>query len=324
MLNYLSFGASAALVGSFRMPKADFLMVESPPLFIGPTGVWLSTLKASRMIFNVSDLWPETAVHVNKLTRGSWAHRASSRLERYCYHKAWLVSGQSREIVETIARRFPEVRTYHLSNGVETNKFGPDKATGAARQRLGARDRCVALYAGLHGLAQGLHYVVEAMRIVGPNSGLDLVLIGDGPDKVSLKERASDLRGYVRFLDPRPHSEVPSLLASADILIVPLATQIPGAVPSKLYEAMASGKPVLLMADGEAASIVRESECGFVVPPGDAASLAQGLERLESDSALRSRLGANGRRATERLYDRSQIADRFIDLLEEQVKKPAK
>jgi glycosyltransferase involved in cell wall biosynthesis len=109
---------------------------------------------------------------------------------------------------------------------------------------------------------------------------------------------------------------VPGLLAAADILIVPLHESLTNAVPSKLYEALASGRPVVLIAGGDAARIVREAEAGVVVPHNDRAALAAALLRLAGDAALRARLGANGRRIATERFDRSHIAERFLALLQ--------
>jgi glycosyltransferase involved in cell wall biosynthesis len=173
------------------------------------------------------------------------------------------------------------------------------------------------LYAGLHGLAQGLELLVDAVKSLGPSSNLDLTLMGDGPKKLTLVDLVKRERiQRVRFLDPRPHSEMPAILAAADVLVVPLLRHIPGAVPSKLYEAMASGRPVVLIADGEAADMVRQHDAGICVTPGDLAGLVRALHALSSDAGLRSRLGANGRAAAVRFFDRGQIVAPFIDFLE--------
>src|SRR3989449_8315172 len=110
------------------------------------------------MVFNVSDLWPETAVRLGVVRAGSLGHRVAAWLEGLCYRHAAVVSGQTKTIVESVAERFPGCRTYHFSNGVNTRVFHPERRTAAARATLeaDAPDACVALYAGLHGLAQGL------------------------------------------------------------------------------------------------------------------------------------------------------------------------
>jgi glycosyltransferase involved in cell wall biosynthesis len=320
LTNYFSFVFSSAALGGLLLEPCDFVMVESPPLFLGLAGVWLSWLKGASMIFNVSDLWPESAVRLGVLQTDSLAYRLSAWLEAFCYRHACLVTGQTREIVADIAARFPGCRTYHLSNGVDNRVFHPDRRTEMARAMLGARgpETCIALYAGLHGLAQGLEQVLDAAEGLSEDGRLQIVLLGDGPLKGKLTRRARE-RGLtnVRFLDPLPSDHVPALLAAADIVMVPLATHIPGATPSKLYEAMASARPVALVADGEPAALIREQHAGLVVPPGDVPGLVQALRALQNDPNLRRELGANGRRAVEAQFDRVAIGDRFVEYLEQ-------
>ncbi len=321
LANYFSFVGSSAAIGTTMEPgRADYLLVESPPLFLGMSGAWLSRVQRARLIMNVSDLWPESAVRLGVVRDGSFVHRASAALERWCYRRAWMITGQSREIVGDIERRMPGRRTYHLSNGVEVSEFGPERAGRDARAAL-ARDgdgSCLALYAGLHGIAQGLPQVLAAASMLeGDRAPTDMVFIGDGPVKQDLmREAAARGLARVRFLDARPPDALPPLLASADILLVPLGISIPGAVPSKLYEAMASGRAVVLVATGEAAAIVRQHDAGLVVEPGDVAGLAAALRTLRDDPARRRALGENGRRAAVQFFDRSAIAARFIETLE--------
>src|SRR5262249_48003703 len=158
---------------------------------------------------------------------------------------------------------------------------------------------------------------VEAARALTDQAGARFVLIGDGPVKADLRKSAERLAlGNLAFLDARPAEDMPALAAAADIILVPLATDLPGAVPSKLYEAMASGRPLVLIASGEAADIVHRHQAGLVVAPGDATGLVAALRTLLGDSDLRRRLGKNGRRAAVECYDRAKIAACFMDHLE--------
>jgi glycosyltransferase involved in cell wall biosynthesis len=167
-----------------------------------------------------------------------------------------------------------------------------------------------------------LDQLVKAVGHLKANCSLELVLIGDGPEKATLVDlvRQCSLQ-RVRFLSPMSHHEIPSTLASADILVVPLVGRIRGAVPSKLYEAMASGKPVILVAEGEAASLVNETEAGLVVRPGDRLGLIAALESLAADPELRTQLGANGRKAAVRRFDRRRIMEDFVTFLEWEMRK---
>ena len=318
MLSYLSFTISAALTGAVCLPRLDILITESPPLTLGPTGWLLSKLKRARAVFNVSDLWPESAVTLGMLSPNARSTRFAYRLEAFSYRHSWRVSGQSNEIIESVERRFPGVRTVPLLGGVDTERFDPVLRSTAVRHRVLGDEPVIAVYAGLHGLAQGLDLVLDAAEILRDVPGLAIVLIGDGPVKRALV-RDAEARGLrnIRFVEAIGRDDVPSVLASADIAIVPLGFRLPGAVPSKLYEAMASGVPVVLVAEGEPADILDAAAGGLAVKPGDASGLAAALEHLASSSPLRESLGAAGRTAAVAKHDRRVSCDRFIDALEE-------
>ena len=112
---------------------------------------------------------------------------------------------------------------------------------------------------------------------------------------------------------------MPALLASADIGLITLKDSLPGAVPSKIYEAMGAGLPIILAAEGEAAAIVRNAKAGIVVPPGEAAKLASAVRELAGNPDRRRQLGASGRKAAVAHFDRRAIDDAFICHLEEQL-----
>jgi len=314
LLNYGSFVASSASMGVACFGgRLDVLLTESPPLFLGMSGYTLSRVCRARWVFNVSDLWPDSAVDLG-IVRESPALRAAYALEAFCYRKAWLVTGQSSEIVASISRRFPSARTYHFSNGVDTQHFAPDRRSADLEARLRQGRPCGVLYAGLHGLAQGLDHVVDAARAAGPD--VQITLMGDGPFKRSLIERVRATGAPARFEEPQPADRMPAWVASADISLVTLGRHINGAVPSKLYEAMGSGRPIVLMASGEAAAVVRRHDCGIVVEPGDVSGLSAAMRTLAGDAALRARLGASGRAAAVAHFDRDAIVARFADVIE--------
>jgi len=316
MLNYFSFAASSLLTGAAFLPRLDYLMTESPPLFLGLAGCALSRARRARWIFNVSDLWPESAVRLGIIGNGR-ALQAACALERFCCRRAYLITGQSAGIIGNIRSRFPGVETYHLSNGVDTREFAPGARDCSLRERMAAGAQIVAVYAGLHGIAQGLEQILEAAALLGNTVPVRFVLVGDGPAKPALIERSRLLKlDNVTFLEPVPPRDAPSVLASADIALIPLKNDLPGAVPSKIYEAMASATPVVLAAGGEAASIVQSAGAGIVVTPGDSAAIAAAVRSLAGDAVLRARCGARGRAAAVEHYDRELIAASFIRRLE--------
>ncbi len=314
LVSYFSFVLSSLLVGLF-LPKFDLILTESPPLFLGISGYLLSRIQRARWIFNISDLWPASAVELGMIQPGSTGYKVGIALEKFLYSKAWLVTGQSKTILADISRRFPGVNIYHLSNGVNVAQFAPvENSQPAEKLRV--------IYAGLHGLAQGLDQVLAAVALLRDMDHFEVLFIGDGPEKQKLTNMARSLGlEMVQFLEPLPKSRMPAVLSAADILIVPLKVQLTGAVPSKLYEAMAMAKPVVLVAESEAAAIVQEAKCGLVVRPGDVSGIADALRFLLTHSERRRKMGANGRVAALEKYDRAAIARNFSRHLQDLVQE---
>ncbi len=312
---YFSFVASARRHGPRLCRRPDLLLVESPPLFIAYAARYLSRRWKCPFVFNVSDLWPGSAVRLGVIRRGI-AARLAERLELSTYRKAAGVTGQSTETIESVRSRVPTARTRLITNGVAPCRFGKDKVTAAARERLGPEPGPVFVYAGLFGLAQGLDQALDLALSLAPEVPGRIVLIGEGPLREHLRERIrAESISRVKVLPPEPRGRIPALLAAADVALISLSTSIPGAVPSKIYEAMASSLPILLIADGEPARRVNEAGCGLTVAPDDARGIRQAFEQLAADEGLRRRLGEAGRHAAKTTYNRSRIAlqlDRFL------------
>ena len=316
---YFSFAGSAALHGPKVLPPPDVIWVESPPLFIGLAARWLSWRWGCPYVFNVSDLWPESVIRMGMVRRGV-ATRIAEALEESLYRRAAAVTGQSEEIVQSVLARQPETRAVVITNGVDPERFGEDLGDASARAMLGHERGPVFLYAGLMGHAQGLGQVLDLAARLPEEIPGRIVLVGDGPEREDLARRV-EVEGLnrVRILPAVPRHRIPALLSAADVAMVTLGARIPGAVPSKIYEAMASRRPILLVAEGEAARRVREQDCGICVDPGDASGLFDAFRSLATDPSLRRRLGSNGRLAAQTVYSRDVIVGALDSLLREVV-----
>lgn len=308
---YFSFAASAAWHGPRLCARPDVLFVESPPLFIGFAARRLARRWRCPYVLNVSDLWPQSAIEMGVVKPGP-ATRMAERLELSLYRNAAGVTGQSEEIVESVAARSPGTPVEVITNGVDPARFGPGVADDAARALIGSEPGPVFLYAGLLGLAQGLDQILDVAASLPPAVPGRAVLVGEGPVREALQARI-DREGIrrVRLVPAQPRERIPALLAAADVAVATLGMRLQGAVPSKIYEAMASARPLLLIAEGEAARRVERAECGLTVRPGDLDGAREAWIRLATDSDLRARLGAAGRRAAETTYDRARIAERL-------------
>lgn len=315
---YFSFAASAAWHGPRLCARPDVLFVESPPLFIGFAARRLARRWRCPYVLNVSDLWPQSAIEMGVVKPGL-ATRLAERLELSLYRQAAGVTGQSEEIVESVAARSPGTPVEVITNGVDPARFGPGVpavADDAARALIGPEPGPVFLYAGLLGLAQGLDQILDVAASLPSDIPGRCVLVGEGPVREALQARIDrEGIGRVRLVPAQARERIPALLAAADVAVATLGMRLQGAVPSKIYEAMAGARPLLLIAGGEAARRVEQAECGLTVQPGDLDGAREAWIRLATDPDLRARLGAAGRQAAETTYDRARIAgrlDRFL------------
>ena len=317
--NYFSFVASSAALAPLLVERPDVVVTESPPLFLGLTGLYLKTLFRCRHVLNVSDLWPESAVRMGMNLPG-WGIRAAEALERLLYQQSDAKTGQSAGIVRGILAKDPGGDVTLIPNGCDCERFQPARRDLEFLARHGLSGKTVVGYAGLMGLAQGMRLMLEVADARRDRDDLRFVLAGDGPEREALEAEAQ-ARGLANlvFTGLLPRDAMPGVVASFDVALIPLRYSIPGALPSKIYEAMASRVPIVLPATGDPAELLERAGAGPVVDYDDPAQVTEAVRRLADDPAERERLGQRGREFAERHHDREGIADRFLEVLERTV-----
>ena len=318
LLNYFSFPVFS-LLAVRKLGPTDIIYVQSPPLFTGLAALWFSRLKRAPYIFNVSDIWPQSAVELGVL-RNRFAIRLAEWLERHIYRGASRITVPTPGILERlVARGVPREKIFLLTNGVDTAAYNVTSPDRELAQRLGLDGHKVFMYAGLHGLAQGLDVILEAAKLTR-NPDVLYVLVGDGADKAALVAKAqAEGISNVRFLPIQPTSTLPALLNLVYATVIPLRRLdlFKAALPSKLFDSMAAGRPIVAPLWGEAAALVEAAACGLVVEPEDARGVQEAVEKLAADPALAQKLGEQGRRYVVEHFNRDDIAKRLIKLLEE-------
>ena len=318
ILNHLSFSVSS-LFAMRRLGPTDVIFVESPPLLIGLAALVYRRVKRVPFIFNVSDIWPQSAVELGAL-RNPLAIRLAEALELHLYRTAARVTVVTPGMLASLlGRGAPHDKLLLLTNGVDTAVFTPRSADFVLARELGIDGKKVFLYAGTHGLAQGLDVILDAAKRTTDPDVL-FVLVGEGAEKEALRQRAAAGRiANVRFLPNQPKSSMPGLLSIAYATIIPLKrTELfKSALPSKMFESMAASRPVVAAMWGEAAELVEAAACGVVVEPEDVPAMQRAVEALAADPAQAREMGASGRRYVADHFDRKDIADRFLALLSE-------
>lgn len=312
ILSQLSFGLLAPFLAYSAIGRPDVMIVESPPLFDAFASRALRWLKRRPYIFTVADIWPESAVQLGALHNPLLIWLAE-RLEWSTYKRAALVWAVTEGIKSTLIERgLPASKVFRLTNGVDTTKFQPIPRD-QARAQLGWDDRYTVMYAGTIGLAQALEIVIGAAEALRDTPGIRFVLAGEGAAKDELKAEARR-RGLtqIEFLDAFPHAQMPTVLSAADVCLVSLRN-IPlfeGAIPSKLYEAMSSARPILLAANGEARELVeRRAGAAIHVEPENGRALAAAIQWLRQHPDEARQIGERGRAFVKANFDRELLTD---------------
>jgi glycosyltransferase involved in cell wall biosynthesis len=323
-LGHLSFMASSVLLGWRASGPADVVVVSSPTFFSILSGWLLARLKRARFVVEIRDLWPAIFVQLGVLTnrRVIWL---LERLELAAYAAADQVVVVSEGFRSDLIRRgVPSEKVHAIRNGVDLVRFTPAMASSGERHELRARlgagpEDCLVLYAGTHGISQGLSTIADAAALLDHAGGaIRFAFVGDGADKKRLERRVArlGLRNVV-LLPGVPSAEMPALLAAADVCLVPLR-KVPlfaTFIPSKMFECLAAGKAVIGSVTGEAAQVLAEAGAA-VVPPEDSGSLAAAIAALAADPQLRAELGRLGRAFVERGYDRAALALEYRKILD--------
>lgn len=314
--NQFSFALSS-LAGSLLVGGCNVMVVESPPLFLGVSGYVIGRLKRAPFMFYVADLWPESAVVLGVL-RGRVAIKMAKLMESFIYRRATWVAGVTEGICCALLREgVPARKIVHLTNGVDTTFFQPVADRKKARDDLLSAQGFVAMYAGTIGLAQGLGVALDAAKLLA-DEGVSFLLIGDGAEKERLVIRAQ-VEGIenVRFLPTQERDRMPAIISAADVFLVTLKGEplFEAALPSKIFEAMACARPLVLVARGEAADLVGRSGAGLVVEPDDPRLLADAILKIKGDSALGRSMGRSGRLLVERNFDRVALVRRLEEKL---------
>jgi len=320
LLNYFSFTISSFIVGVFQIKKVDLIICESPPLFLGITAVFLKWIKGARLVFNVSDLWPESAVKLGIVTN-SFLIKASTALELWIYRNADLISGQTQGIVRDIQVRFPKKKLIWLPNGVDPADLDSRITHRDWRKENGFQEADLLVYfGGLFGYAQGLDCILHAAVRMKDRPKVKFIMVGEGPEKERLMQMKADLDiDNIYFFPGAPKSEIIDIIRAMDIAIIPLkkVDLFLGAIPSKIFEILYLKKPVLLGIQGEAKELfIDQANAGIAFEPENDEALAGGIQYFLDHPEKISKYGENGHQFVIRHFDRQRISSDFWNFIQ--------
>lgn len=294
IINMFSFAGTMWLFAFKRrqIKSYDAVIIQTPTLVVATSAMLLfKCLYGKRCVLNVSDIWPLTAVDMGAMREGSHSFRFMAKLEHFLYRKADCVLGQSEEILNHVAQEVMDIK-FEQEKDTETvlgsklwqknkrlflyrnlQRYQPDYDH---RSRHGVLKL---VFCGMLGVAQDVAGIVR--NIPFKDLDIEFHILGGGKQLEEIKEWCAEnpesnvfVHGFV------PKEEISKWLATMDASIVPLASRIRGAVPSKIYDILPQGLPILFCGGGEGARFIKQHKVGMISAPGDYASLRENMIRL--------------------------------------------
>jgi hypothetical protein len=316
ILDYQSYMVSA-IIASLFVRKVDVIVGTSPQFFTACAAYVASRLKFRPYIFELRDLWPETIKAVGAM-KNARAIELLEKLELFLYRKSAKVISVTKSFKKNlISRGIDGSKIEIVTNGVDISQFTPRPKDEALTRQLGLEGKFVAGYIGTHGLCHGLETLVTAAeRLRG--TGIVFLFLGDGARKQFLRDMAAEKKlDNVVFIDSVPKAEVPRYWSILDVSVIHLqkAELFTTVIPSKLFESMGMGLPVLHGVEGESADIVRDEHAGIPFEPENVDELVAALRRLKENPAELEQFKASCLKGAQN-YDRTNLALKMMRILE--------
>jgi glycosyltransferase involved in cell wall biosynthesis len=318
ILDYLSFMTSAFLASLF-VRKPDIVIGTSPQFFTACAAWATGKLKRIPFVFELRDLWPESVKAVGAM-QDSAAIRLFEKVEMFLYRQAARIVSVTESFKRILAGRgIDPGKIEVITNGVDISRFQPLAKDAELVARYGLEGKFVAGYIGTHGMAHALETILEAAERLqqAGEDGFRFILLGHGARKQSLVEKAKEMGlNNVIFIDSVPKEEVPHYWSLLDVSIIHLRKTdlFTTVIPSKMFECMGMGIPILHGVAGESAEIVEREGAGLVFEPENVDELLGKLKQLRDDRALYEKLRANCLQGAGN-YDRSELAGRMLQIL---------
>lgn len=314
-LDYMSFALMASFFGLFE--KADVIIATSPQFFTTWSGWLLSKLKRKPWIFELRDLWPESIATVGAMNKESRIYRLLEKIELRLYHSANKVIPNTPAFKDNLINRgIPENKMYVIPNGANLDLFDSERKNIELKEGLGIKEEFVVGYIGTHGLAHSLDFIITSIA-AADFEGVHFLFIGDGAEKEKVQAIAKSKQlNNVTFLDPIPKEQIPDYLGLTDASLIPLkkSDTFKTVIPSKIFEACAMGKPIILGVEGQAKEIIDEFGAGIHFEPENTDEFIEAVKKLKGDETLYKSLSQNALNLA-KAYDRKELAKEMLGVI---------
>jgi putative colanic acid biosynthesis glycosyltransferase WcaI len=308
-----------AFYGGLAAGRPDVIVSYSPPLPLGLSAWLLSRIWRVPWVLQIEDLYPEAAIAAGVL-KSKPIISFFLWMEKFLYQKSQRISVISESFQQTLlGKQVPKAKIDVIPVWADPNEVRPLPKENAFRHQHGLDNKFVVMYAGNIGLTSCIEDVLQAAEILRGRTDIQFLIVGEGVKKEALE---AEVRGNqltnITILPYQPRDAFAEMLAAADINLVTLnAGAALSSLPSKVFNGMASARPILAVAppESELAQIVKRAGCGWIVPPGSFQELAVNILQLIDQSSVMTQMGQNGRVHLERYYSRSRCVDAYEKML---------
>lgn len=302
-----------------HVSSPDISIGTSPTFFAAMAAAWKGIRGKIPFVMEVRDLWPAIFVELGVLRN----QRLIALLEKWemaLYRQATRVVTVTEAFRRNLIERgVPENKVVTIRNGADVEFWKTKKASKTLQRKLGIEGCFVVLYIGAHGISHALGRILDAAGYLQGFADIRFIFVGEGAEKAQLVKNAEDIGlRNVRFLDPVDKEGVREFYALSDVCLVPLR-DIPlfdTFIPSKMFEIMAMGRPIIGSVRGESADILEQSGSALVVPPEDSKTISESILTLYNDRDRAQEMGRNGRRFIVANYSRRSLAASYLEVME--------
>jgi colanic acid biosynthesis glycosyl transferase WcaI len=304
-----------------KIHKGDIVFLRLPPLQLGVTGTLAGRLKGAKVLLNVQDIHPDLSIE-SGILKNPMAIKCAKAFEKWIYKNSDCIAVISDGFKENLKDKgVPEAKINVIPNWVDVNFLKPLPKDNNVAKRLMLGNKFVIMHAGTITLSSfiSLEQIIDVAYLLKDDNDILFAVVGEGMKKKNLMEKVQHLQlSNVQFIPFQPQDDLPYLLASSDVLIVPLdidKSQL--SVPSKLSNFMATGRPILGLAheDSETAKVINESKCGVCIRPDNVDEIAKAIVNLKNSKDLRETFGNNGRQYAEAHFAKEKVLDIYEALM---------
>jgi colanic acid biosynthesis glycosyl transferase WcaI len=322
-LNFLSFFGSSLLFGGLLTPRPDVVIGTSPQFFCAVAAYLLSGWKRVPFVFEVRDIWPQSAIELGAI-RNRLLIRLLEAMEGQLYRRARLiiiVAESTRPYL--LAKGVPAEKIALIPNGIDEHFLkAASRDPAQIRAEYGWQEKFLVGYIGTHGMSHALATVLDAAERLQMDPSIHFLFVGEGAEKEELTRLARErCLTNVTFLPAQPREELAAFYRACDIGLVPLR-RLPifrKVLPSKLFEWMGVGCPVICSVEGEAAQLVEASKGGQCIEPESVEALVSALRRLQEDPTRRAEMGSAGAAFVKARYTRAHLAQDYLRVVCERI-----